>query len=209
MNTNLALFAAAVMSMFGVATSTPATPSAPPAPVVVEVSAPCVNLARTLTYGARGTDVAMMQEFLSVEKTGYFGRITRQKLAEWQVSARVIPSVTADGASIAGPKTRAAMRCAPVALRSASSTSALASTTVATTTGPVIQSPVVPAAAPVTSGGGGGGSVAVPSVSPYGYLCTPVTDQPASGPCTGGTWELSFDEAGCIVWACLMSDDRG
>ncbi len=65
----------------------------------------------------------------------------------------------------------------------------------------------VPATISVNPGGGGG--VSVPSVSPLGYSCaTPEAEAPAAS-CEDGVWELSFDEAGCIVWACLTADERG
>lgn len=75
----------------------------------------CVALARTLTRGAAGDDVADLQAFLQktgdlkeASTTNYFGPVTEAALKAWQVREGVVasgtPSTTGFGA--AGPKTR-------------------------------------------------------------------------------------------------------
>ncbi len=186
---------AAVLSVFGGgATSTPAV-----------MQAPCVDITRTLTVGSRGGDVGMLQVFLNVQKTGYFGPLTKQKLIDWQVSKKIVVSAKTAGAGTTGPKTRAALKCGVSAVTPTRSVvQQQAAPVVAATT----STPTTPTSVP-TSSGGGGGSVVTPTVSPYGYVCAAVGDKPTASSCTTGTWQLSADEAGCIIWACMDSDDRG
>lgn len=67
----------------------------------------CGMLSRSLAVGARGEDVASLQEFLgsegyfSARATGYFGPLTFNSLTRWQASQGV------SAVGIAGPVTRA------------------------------------------------------------------------------------------------------
>ena len=67
----------------------------------------CDTLSRSLAVGARGDDVASLQEFLgsegyfSAQATGYFGPLTFNSLKRWQASQGV------SAVGIAGPMTRA------------------------------------------------------------------------------------------------------
>lgn len=198
MKTGLSFLAAAVLSAFGGATSTPAQP-------VAVAPTSCVTITRTLSIGSRTDEVKKLQKFLGVEQTGYFGSLTRQKLIEWQISKKIILTAKAEGAGTTGPKTRAALKCgtavvpaSPVATQASTATTSPAAATSTTN---------IPAAQVPASGGAGG--VVVPTVSPYGYTCTAPGAKPAPSTCTTGAWELSADEAGCVIWACLDSDDRG
>lgn len=193
--------AAAVLSLFGVASSTPAEQE-------IAAAQPCATISRTLSLGSRGDEVKKVQVVLGVEQTGYFGSITRQKLTDWQLAKKIILTAKAEGAGTMGPKTRAALKCGAAVIPSAptipqqSKATQTATTSFATSTTPAS----IPTAQPAPSGGGG---VSVPTVSPYGYSCSALGAKPAASSCAGGTWELSADEAGCIIWACLSNDDRG
>lgn len=202
MNTGLSFLTAAVLAVFGSTSASTSTPTQTPPAV------PCAAITRTLAQGSRGPEVMALQRVLAVEQTAYFGPLTRQKLVQWQISKKIIDSATAAGAGTTGPKTRAALKCptsttstvAPAAASSPVTSKALATTTAASSSSPVPA--VVPAPA-------SGGSMSVPSVSPYGYTCVAPGSKPAASSCADGTWQLSADEAGCIIWGCLSEDDRG
>ncbi len=83
----------------------------PPKPIVVDPVMPekhrvCFLLSRNLLPGSAGDDVGGLQEFLSeqglfnADVTGYFGPVTAQALATWQVSQGV------EAAGVVGPMTR-------------------------------------------------------------------------------------------------------
>lgn len=187
------------MAVFGSpATTTPAT---------VPVQS-CATITKVLQIGSKGEEVIKLQKFLGVETTGYFGALTQKKLIQWQISKRVITSAKTVGAGTTGPKTRATMKCAAIPETFKSSVSSEVVTKPAVLPIATTSSPAVPSTVPAaqSSGGGGGGSS---YVSPYGYTCTPPGLQPAADSCATGSWQLSADEAGCAIWACTDSDDRG
>ncbi len=201
MKTGLSFLAAAVLSAFGGATSTPVQPAA-----LAPTS--CVTITRALTVGSRGDDVKKLQQVLGVEQTGYFGAMTKQKLVAWQISKKIVLTAKAEGAGTTGPKTRAALKCVALPVPTASSVVTSVATATATTSTATATSST-PSVLPSAGGSGGGGGIIVPSVSPYGYICTQPGDQPPASSCTDGTWQLSLDEAACITWACISNDDRG
>lgn len=73
---------------------------------------PNVPITHSLTVGSRdrytGGDVSRLQAFLGITPTGYFGSITRGKVATWQALNGITPAV-----GYVGPLTRAAIakRC--------------------------------------------------------------------------------------------------
>lgn len=169
----------------------------------------CATISKVLQIGSRGEEVVRLQKMLGVETSGYFGPLTHKKLIAWQLSKGVISSAKTSGAGTTGPKTRSAMKCAPASDAAKSSVQqdpALKPSvektvsSSSTTPGSVMQS-----TAPAGSSGGTGSSY----LSPYGYTCTPPGLQPIAATCTTGSWQLSADEAGCALWLCLDSDDRG
>jgi len=72
-----------------------------------------ISLTRTLSFGSRGEDVTLLQQyllskgFLSVNATGYFGALTQEAVKAFQ-KANTIEQV-----GIVGPKTRAKMLVTP------------------------------------------------------------------------------------------------
>lgn len=80
----------------------------------------CAPLTRSLAIGARGSDVAQLQQFLkaqgylSVAATGYFGTLTRRALGAWQASTGITAAGSA-GWGIFGPLSRSAYErsCTP------------------------------------------------------------------------------------------------
>lgn len=89
--------------------------TAPSAQIAPQTSAQCPQLSRNLTRGARGPDVAQLQQFLVSKKvlsadsaTGFFGPLTENAVKAWQTEAQIIylgtPATTGFGA--VGPLTR-------------------------------------------------------------------------------------------------------
>lgn len=73
----------------------------------------CPHLLRTITTGARGNDVSELQKFLASTGdytysgyTGYFGPVTAQAVANFQIRTGIILTAGASGAGVVGPKTR-------------------------------------------------------------------------------------------------------
>jgi hypothetical protein len=93
-------------------------------------SGECPDLARSLSLGAIGPDVAGLQTYLAQQglfnaiATGYFGTLTEAAVAQWQENNGIVSGGTADttGLGVVGPRTRAAMEssCAPGAGTTAS-----------------------------------------------------------------------------------------
>lgn len=71
----------------------------------------CPSLSRSLSIGARGSDVTALQQFLSaqgylsVSATGYFGALTEAAVGKWQIQNSVAASDSA-GLGIFGPLSR-------------------------------------------------------------------------------------------------------
>lgn len=83
---------------------------------VVARPASCLDLP-SMRQGARGDDVKQVQEFLisrteskwpsGISATGYFGTVTTNSLAEFQVANSIVLTKTSLGAGLYGPKTKA------------------------------------------------------------------------------------------------------
>lgn len=126
---NLFAQIATLQAQLGTGSTTPVV--APPLPIE---STACPSLARDLAFGARGTDVSQLQQFLIAQKflaadsaTGYFGALTRTAVGGWQIQAGVVLLAEKNaGWGRVGPRTRAAIltRCSGT-----SGTSSSASTT--------------------------------------------------------------------------------
>lgn len=102
-------------------------------PFVVSAAAiPCsYDWQSPLGMGSRGPGVAALQAFLSVEATGYYGRLTTAAVSAFQASRGIEPI------GIVGPQTRAALKIA--CSSSASSGSVLG---ISTTTAPAATVPL-------------------------------------------------------------------
>lgn len=76
----------------------------------------CPNITRSLyvglTDGGTNGEVTLLQKFLGIEATGYFGSLTEAKVKEWQAKKGIVSSGTAGttGYGVVGEKTRALMR---------------------------------------------------------------------------------------------------
>ena len=83
-------------------------------------AATCVDLSRTLSLNAKGTDVTKLQQFLrdnagyTGQVTGNFGPLTRAAVGTWQIQKGIVDNSSTAGYGQVGPKTRAAMRCIPM-----------------------------------------------------------------------------------------------
>lgn len=101
--------------------------------VTSAATAPCpYDWQSPLRIGSRGPAVAALQQFLSVEATGYFGRLTEAAVSAFQTVHGLDP------VGMVGPQTRAALRVA-CASRSASPGAVLG---VSTTTVPAAPLPL-------------------------------------------------------------------
>ena len=193
-------FVAAVATVIGLAASTTTAPIVPQQ---------CVSIVRPLAVGSIGNDVSALQTFLGVKSTGYFGPMTQTALTKWQISNHVTVSPRSSGAGIAGPKTRAALRC-----QSDVSNSSVPVTIIpaAKTVLPMIAPSNIPLVTASTtqviepSPGTGGGSTVGTQVSQTitGAKCKPfTTPAPPASQCTTGLWTIIDDEADCPVeWNC-------
>ena len=184
-----AAFLATVLATFGGATSTPAT------------LAPCVNIAHTLSLGSKSAEVAKLQQFLGVSQTGYFGPQTRQKLLAWQLSHAVVPSAKTLGAGTTGPKTRAALKCAPAAA-SATATSSQKQIVAPVAPTPIATSSTIVPVAPAQTIQSIGGSSGAPN-------CPAFTVPKPTGQCEW-EWQKVIDESGCYIdWDCSDPNPQG
>jgi peptidoglycan hydrolase-like protein with peptidoglycan-binding domain len=75
-----------------------------PNTIISPLPAPVLPQTRTLTVGAKGEDVKAIQTFLGLKADGIFGKVTANKVKEWQI----LKNLSADG--IVGLKTRALMK---------------------------------------------------------------------------------------------------
>jgi peptidoglycan hydrolase-like protein with peptidoglycan-binding domain len=100
-----------LLTSFGVDASTIANVNA-----TLRGTAPgaCPSLTYTLNVGSvdgsTGGQVSLLQQFLGIGPTGYFGPVTQKAVQEWQ-SGRGIAAPGVSGYGIVGPKTRAAIGC--------------------------------------------------------------------------------------------------
>jgi len=195
-----AAFVASVLTAFssGAATTTPAT------------LMPCANISKTLQLGSRSPEVAKLQQVLSVSKTGYFGPVTKASLVKWQVSKGIIKSGKTAGAGTTGPRTRAALACAPVSAKAVATpppvpqNSPPAPPPASSTT----SSPIPPPTSSPTPAASGGSS------SPGGVSgaegCSPFAKQKSTAACSVGEWEKIIDESGCYIdWECIDPNQQG
>ena len=89
-----------------------------PKSVPAEARAQASTVARTvspvfnkdLARGAKGADVARLQELLGVEQSGFFGPLTEKALKDFQVKHGVVKSEKTAGAGKLGPATRAKLK---------------------------------------------------------------------------------------------------
>lgn len=106
----------------GQAPDIPNVPSIPIAQTPSTSSLRCPNLTRTLSRGARGSDVLELQQFLIAEgflaadsATSYFGYVTEGAVQQWQGRWGVVTSGSPNstGFGVVGARTRAAIagRC--------------------------------------------------------------------------------------------------
>lgn len=74
----------------------------------------CVAITYTLLVGSADAStagqVSLLQQYLGIGPTGYFGPVTEKAVQAWQ-SSRGIASLGTSGYGIVGPKTRSAMGC--------------------------------------------------------------------------------------------------
>lgn len=127
---NLFAQIATLQAQLGASSTTPVVV----APTLPIQSTACPSLARDLAFGARGTDVSQLQQFLITQKfltadsaTGYYGALTRKAVGDWQLGMNIVASADESaGWGRVGPRTRAAIltRCSGT-----SSASSSASTT--------------------------------------------------------------------------------
>ena len=81
-------------------------------PLTLALIPSCPSLSRSLSIGARGSDVTALQQFLAaqgylnVSATGYFGALTKAAVGKWQMQNGVAASGSA-GLGIFGPLSRA------------------------------------------------------------------------------------------------------
>jgi len=181
---------AAVAGLFGFFGTTTPPAVQVPAPAASIISQ-CLTLTHSLSFGMTEPSIADLQTFLGVRTTGYFGPLTKAALIEWQIDTGIITSALSDGAGVAGPRTRAAMRC----------TSVTRTPNIATTPTVIVASSTEPTSLPqsaiLNSSGseqGAGGTLPCPAQT---------LPKPAASLCTVGEWILIHDEAGCLVeWDC-------
>ena len=91
----------------------------------VSLAQNCVTISQSLQLGSTGAEVTALQEYFdSLYKeytaeyvTSYFGLMTQAALQQWQKDRGIVTggSPKTTGWGIAGPKTRAALACAPSA----------------------------------------------------------------------------------------------
>ncbi|MBL8158208.1 peptidoglycan-binding protein [bacterium] len=140
----------------------------------------CPAIARTLSVGARGSDVTALQDFLRAKgymsdaSTGYFGAITEAAIKKLQAANGVVSSGSAatTGYGAVGPKTRSVILTL---------CSGVVSTPVTTT--------------PVTA-------------NPQ-QQCAQVTTATAPNISCGGTWERMMNNTCHIGWRCVVAQGSG
>lgn len=174
----------------GGATTTPATIST------------CVDISKVLQVGSRSGDVVKLQQFLKVSPTGYLGPVTRAALIKWQVSKGIIKSGKTLGAGTTGPKTRAALACAPAVGK------LIVQPLPPIPPPPALQNPPPPAAVPTPppaaaiSGGGSRSGGIAPG-------CPSFTTAKPSTQCEW-EWQKMIDESGCYIdWDCSDPNPGG
>ena len=150
-------------------------------------TAHCPNLTRTLAFGARGTDVSALQQFLIAQNllssdsatgfdgltpSGYFGALTQTAVQKFQASQGIVSSGTpaSTGYGLVGARTRAAIAQACTHTNASANTSA----------------PAAPKSAPASS------------LQPQ----CPLVALPTGKSCTG-QWKEVKDPQGCTAsWQC-------
>lgn len=139
----------------------------------------CSAIVRTLSVGARGADVTILQDFLRAKgymsdvSTGYFGAITEAAVRKLQVANGIVSSGSAatTGYGAVGPKTRATI---------SSLCSGVVSTPVTTTPG---------------------------TTNPQ--QCAQVTSASAPNVSCGGVWERMMNNTCHIGWRCVVPQGVG
>lgn len=82
----------------------------------------CPSLSRVLAYGAKGSDVSSLQQFLAQDASvyperqvsGFFGALTQAAVQRWQAKNGIVSSGTpsSTGYGVVGPRTKSAMMSA-------------------------------------------------------------------------------------------------
>lgn len=183
---------AALFGFFGTTTHPAVQAPAGSAPVVAQ----CLTLTRSLSFGMTDPGVADLQQFFGVKMTGYFGPLTKAALIQWQINNGVISSAESNGAGVAGPRTRAAMRCAAAVNPAYIVTTPAAGAASSTEPTSLLRSTFLKPSASSTSRDSWSGD----SASSCASFMLP---RPSASLCTVGEWVLIRDEAGCPVeWEC-------